>query len=146
MQKQLTLGGAFLCAVLAGCASSSHTTPPPSVQLVNEVFVHDLKKSQAFYEGLGFRTKFTEKTFVAMEFGGRAYFLSERKGAPLVKPAANVRIAVPDVDRYWALAKKNGAKILTPIGDRPWKERDFLIADPDGFGLRFASLLPGGKW
>lgn len=145
MQKILTSAIALAGAVLAGCASTS-STPPPSVQLVNEVFVQDLKRSQAFYESFGFRTKFTEKTFVALEFAGRPYFLSERHGAPSARPAANVRIAVPDVDRYWALAKKNGAKILTPIGDRPWKERDFLITDPDGFGLRFASLLPGGKW
>ncbi len=144
MQRHLAT--AFLATILVGCASSSHTPPPPSVQLVNEVFVNDLKKSQAFYESFGFKTNFTEKTFIELEFAGRKFFLSERRGPIPAKPAANIRIAVPDVDHYWALAQKNHAKILTPIGDRPWKERDFLIADPDGFGLRFASLLPGGKW
>ncbi len=137
---------ALASTLLVGCATPPHGTAPPSVQLVNEVFVNNLKKSQAFYEQFGFVTKFTEKTFVELEFAGRKYFLSERKGPPAARPAANIRIAVPDVDRYWALAKKSGAKIVTPIGDRVWGERDFLMTDPDGFGLRFASLLPGGKW
>jgi uncharacterized glyoxalase superfamily protein PhnB len=47
------------------------------------------------------------------------------------------------VDAYWQLAKEMGAQIIIPIADRYYGLRDFTIADPDGFGVRFASLLQG---
>jgi hypothetical protein len=30
--------------------------------------------------------------------------------------------------------------------DRPYHLRDFTNADPDGFGVRYASGLPGPAW
>jgi uncharacterized glyoxalase superfamily protein PhnB len=48
---------------------------------------------------------------------------------------------VPDVDQLWALANEVGATVVIPIGDRYYGLRDFTIADPDGFGVRFASIL-----
>jgi predicted enzyme related to lactoylglutathione lyase len=138
----------LLAAALAfgGCAPNTKSPPSPAVQLVTEIFVRDLKASQAFYEKLGFVTTVTEPTFRELQFGGRKLFLSQRQGTPPSQPAANLRVAVADVDRYWALVQSMHAKVLTPIGDRPWGERDFLIADPDGFGLRFAGLIKDGHW
>jgi uncharacterized glyoxalase superfamily protein PhnB len=46
---------------------------------------------------------------------------------------------VPNVDDYWKLAKEMGAKIVIPIADRYYGLRDFIISDPDGFGVRFAT-------
>ena len=48
---------------------------------------------------------------------------------------------VPNVDEYWQLAQDIGARIVVPMADRPYGLRDFTIADPDGFGVRFASVL-----
>ena len=138
-------GAVFSAIILAGCSEK----PPaaPGVPLVTEIFVADIKVSRAFYEQLGFAATHNEETFAEMQFGGQKLFLSQRKDNPRPSlPAANVRIPVPDVDRYWKLAQDMKANVVTPIGDRFYKERDFLITDPDGFGLRFASLLPGGKW
>jgi uncharacterized glyoxalase superfamily protein PhnB len=56
-------------------------------------------------------------------------------------PLANVRVMVPNVDDYWDLAKGSGAQIVVPIADRYYGLRDFMIADPEGFGVRFASAL-----
>jgi hypothetical protein len=39
------------------------------------------------------------------------------------------------------MANKMGAQILSPIEDRYYGLRDFIIAGPDGLGLRFASWL-----
>jgi uncharacterized glyoxalase superfamily protein PhnB len=50
---------------------------------------------------------------------------------------------VPNVDEQWRVANEIGARIVIPIADRYYGLRDFTIADPDGFGVRFASLLPG---
>jgi hypothetical protein len=32
-----------------------------------------------------------------------------------------------------------GVPVVVPIGDRGYGLRDFTVADPDGFGIRFAS-------
>jgi uncharacterized glyoxalase superfamily protein PhnB len=56
-------------------------------------------------------------------------------------PIANVRVMVPNVDDYWRLANEIGAPVIVPIADRYYGLRDFVIADPDGFGVRFASVL-----
>ena len=61
--------------------------------------------------------------------------------APQPFPPANIRVMVPNVDEYWRLAQDIGARIVEPIADRSYGLRDFIIADPDGFGLRFASVL-----
>ena len=57
---------------------------------------------------------------------------------------ANVRVMVPDVDGCWRRAGEIGARVVSPIADRDYGLRDFTIADPDGFGVRFASKLAGG--
>jgi uncharacterized glyoxalase superfamily protein PhnB len=45
------------------------------------------------------------------------------------------------VDNHWRLANDIGARIIVPIADRYYGLRDFMIADPEGFGIRFASAL-----
>jgi len=48
---------------------------------------------------------------------------------------------VPNVDECWKLVNEIGARIIIPLADRYYGLRDFTIADPDGFGVRFASTL-----
>jgi hypothetical protein len=48
---------------------------------------------------------------------------------------------VPDVDQRWKAANEMGAQIIVPLGDRYYGLRDFTLAGPDGFGVRFASVL-----
>ena len=62
-------------------------------------------------------------------------------GAPPAFPPANVRVMVRDVDACCTLANEIGVRVILPIADRYYGLRDFTIADPDGFGIRFASLL-----
>lgn len=116
-----------------------------AVQLVVEVLVRDLAASKAFYERLGFVVIREEGSFLELAWENHLFFLDEQKDLPPPPgvPAANVRIMVPDVDRYWELAGEMGARVVSPIADRDYGLRDFTIADPDGFGLRFASWLPG---
>ena len=56
-------------------------------------------------------------------------------------PQANVRVMVPDVDTWWCRATAMGARVLSSIADRDYGLRDFTIADPDGFGIRFATRI-----
>lgn len=139
--------------VFVGCALQSDAeqpaTPPASAQLVAEFSVKDLAKSRQFYEALGFKVTHTEKTFLELQWSdGHKLFLSESReaGSAPAKPAVNIRIGVAKVDDYWKKAQETKARVITPIGDRFYGERDFLISDPDGFGLRFSSLLEKGHW
>ncbi len=120
-------------------------------QLVTEIVVKDIKRSTRFYRELGFEVLRDAGDFVELtwedhqlyiaelsayhEIDTDAVDLSERPKFPL----ANIRIMVPNVDDYWKLVKQMGAQIVIPIADRYYGLRDFIISDPDGFGVRFAT-------
>src|SRR5215831_13060861 len=127
----------------SGVQRDAMTTYVPAVeQLVVEVFVRDASRSKVFYEQLGFHVAEDRGTFVVLTWEGHELFLDQRGDLPDPRPTpqANLRVMVPDVDAYWSRARDMGAQVLAPIADREYGLRDFTILDPDGFGLRFASL------
>jgi len=112
-------------------------------QLVVALYVCDLKESSGFYLSYGFEVLRDEGIFMELKWEEARLFLSEVPGTP-PPPATlvgNMRVMVPNVDEYWALANKMGAKILSPIEDQYYGLRDFIIAGPDGLALRFATWL-----
>ncbi len=123
----------------------------PTEQLVTEIMVSDMKRSTAFYRRLGFALLRDGGSFVELTWEAHQLFLDERAdspegeqaawSSPLQVPPANIRVMVPNVDEYWRLAQDLGARIVAPIADRSYGLRDFTLADPDGFGVRFASIL-----
>lgn len=117
----------------------------PTEQLVTEIFVRDIKRSTEFYRRLGFEVVRDDGDFVELAWEGHLLFLDERAGMgpAFGLPQANVRVMVPDVDRYWELAQEMSARVLAPIEDKSYGLRDFAIADPDGFAVRFATRLGG---
>ena len=116
---------------------------PPTQQLVVEIYVRDLPRSKAFYLQLGFDLLSEKESFVTLVREDHQLFLEERKDMPPATefPQANVRIMVADVDEWWRRVGEMKTRVLKPIGDRDYGLRDFTIADPDGFGLRFGSWL-----
>jgi len=120
-------------------------------QLVTEIVVRDIKRSTDFYRRLGFSVLRDGGDFVELTWEDHRLFLAEpsafpesdRIGLPQRPPfpVANVRVMVPDVDHYWRVANEIGAAVIVPIADRYYGLRDFTIADPDGFGVRFATTL-----
>jgi catechol 2,3-dioxygenase-like lactoylglutathione lyase family enzyme len=123
-------------------------------QLVTEIVVRDMKRSVAFYRSLGFELLRDGGDFVELTWEDHRLYLAEISAFPEIQraelarparfPPANVRVMVPNVDDCWKVATDVGARVIIPIGDRYYGLRDFTIADPDGFGVRFASLLDGG--
>jgi catechol 2,3-dioxygenase-like lactoylglutathione lyase family enzyme len=102
-------------------------------------------RAKAFYVQLGFEVLADRGSFVVLAWEGHRLFLDERHG--LVRPerlVANVRIMAPDVERHWVRAQEMGARVVEPICDRDYGLRDFTIADPDGFGVRFGAELTCG--
>ena len=125
----------------------------PTEQLVTEIVVRDIQRSTQFYHLLGFKLLRDSGDFVILAWEDHQLFLGALEAfhehevdhvelpAPPQFPLAYVRIMVPNVDDYWKLAHEIGAHIMVPIADRYYGLRDFIIADPDGFGIRFASPL-----
>lgn len=123
----------------------------PEEQLVIEIVVRDIQRSTTFYRLLGFALLRDGDDFVELTWEDHRLFLAElsafhevdRVELPAAPqfPLACVRVMVPNVDDYWRLVNEIKAQIIVPIADRYYGLRDFTIADPDGFGVRFASVL-----
>lgn len=126
----------------------------PTEQLVAEIVVRDAQRSAEFYRRLGFQTVRDDGDFVILAWESHHLFLGALSAfhnhevdhvalsTPPAFPAAYVRVMVPNVDDFWTLAQAMGAPVVVPIGDRYYGLRDFIITDPDGFGVRFASRRP----
>ena len=123
----------------------------PTEQLVTEIVVKDIKSSVDFYRRLGFHLLRDGGDFAELTWEDHRLFLAEISAfrdahdaaLPTTPPfpLANVRVMVPNVDEYWKLVNEIGAQVIIPLANRYYGLRDFTIADPDGFGVRFASAL-----
>ena len=111
-------------------------------QLVAEIYVRDISRSVEFFRAFGFELVRDDGNFVELQWERSLLFLEEVNDAPGSEhPAGNIRIMVPDVDHYWELAQKLGARVIRTIENRYYGLRDFTIAGPDGMSLRFATEL-----
>jgi catechol 2,3-dioxygenase-like lactoylglutathione lyase family enzyme len=120
-------------------------------QLVTEIVVKDIQRSTKFYRELGFEILRNAGDFVELTWEDHQLYIAELSAyhdiasddvklpGPPKFPLANIRIMVPNVDDYWKLVKEMEAQIVIPIADRYYGLRDFIISDPDGFGVRFAT-------
>ena len=120
-------------------------------QLITEIVVRDIRKSVDFYRRLGFAMFRDGGDFVELTWEEHRLFLAQPSAfagvdevqlpATAPFPPGNIRVMVLRVDDYWKLASEMNARVIVPIGDRYYGLRDFTIADPDGFGIRFATSL-----
>lgn len=124
---------------------------PSIAQLVSEIVCRNVQRSAAFYRQLGFEVVRDDGDFVIVVWEGHHLFLGalasfhdhevDHVELPPIPPfpAAYLRIVAPDVDDCWRRVNAMGARIPVAIADRYYGLRDFIFADPDGCGLRFAS-------
>jgi uncharacterized glyoxalase superfamily protein PhnB len=117
-----------------------------------ELFVPDVDAAVAFYTDVfGYtllRKEGSPATFAIGHINGATImFMHDRwytgpraeldgRGAGL-----DIRVMVPDVDAVYARVQASGLQIMHPLGDRDYGLRDFIVRDPNGFRLRFASPL-----
>ncbi len=117
-----------------------------SAQLVLEIVVSKLNNSLVFYKALGFELERRSENFAVLRWHTRYIFLLEDKERrPLNASVANVRVLVENIDVVWERAGKLHADIESPPNVQPYGIRDFTILDPDGFGIRFAEILPSAQ-
>lgn len=125
--------------------------------LVPELDVSDLEASLAFYvRGLGFKVRYRrrEDRFAYLEREGAELMLEEAGGpgrrfrtAPLSQPygrGMNLQIACSNVTRLHARVVAAGWEVVLPLETRWYRagkvekgNRQFVVADPDGYLLRF---------
>ncbi len=123
-----------------------------TIPIAPELFVRDMEASIRFYvERLGFRTVRQESGFAVVSLGEAHVLLATPdEAAPAMASwlatgprgiGLNIRIMVDAVDALYQRAADRGATVIQEIDDRAYGLRDFIIADPDGFLLRFASPI-----
>ena len=132
--------------------------PPP---LVPELDVTDLELSLTVYcDVFGFRIHVQRpaERFAYLIRDGVHLMLEEAAGpgrrfntAPLEHPfgrGMNLQIEVPDVDALYAAVQRAGLEIRIPLEERWYRHdaiergnRQFVVADPDGYLLRFFTGL-----
>ena len=119
-----------------------------------EIFVSDFERSRAFYESLGFAVVRQWEDWVMLALGdnvldlqgdahaveGPHYFTPEIDRFPR-GTGVEISIEVEDVDALYERARSLGMDIVKGVQDRPWKARDFRIADPDGYFIRITTPL-----
>ncbi len=119
-----------------------------------ELFVPDVAAAPRFYtEKLGFGTWRVEQgdarpMFAVVALEGAMLMLADDPyyaGPPLAGCARglglDVRIMVADADAQHRRCVEGGVPIVHAIGDRYYGLRDFIVADPDGYRIRFATAL-----
>ena len=132
---------------------SAAIDPRELARVAPELFVPDVDRAIQFYtERLGFELLRREETdgqatFAVVALGPAIVMLADEQhyvamGASLVEPRGrgiDVRFVVPDVDAVYRTCLMSGIRIALDIGDRYYGLRDFIVEDPDGYRLRFAS-------
>lgn len=129
--------------------------------LIPELDVSDLDRSLAVYVNvLGFmlHTSRPEERFAYLVLDGVHLMLEEASGpgrrfraAPLDYPfgrGMNLQIEVVDVDTLYANVRRAGLTVLIDLEERWYQQggieignRQFVMADPDGYLLRFFGNL-----
>lgn len=119
-----------------------------------EFFVSDMERSIRYYEALGLHVREHRGEWVQMarddsllvlhddaHVAAGPHYFTEHIGQRPRGTGVEVVFEVLDVDAAYADAKGGGIQIVKPLQDRPWHARDFRIADPDGYFVRFTSPL-----
>ena len=137
----------------AGGTLKERRSQPETLRLRNVMVgltVNDLQRSLAWYRDvLGFVVTDEwrhEGTLMGVEMraGAAEIWLGQddwKKGRDRVK-GEGIRIygrTVQDVDRLAALIKARGGMLAHEPQTQPWGERDFGLADPDGFRITISS-------
>ena len=108
--------------------------------------VKDLKVEADYYlDQLGFVRDFTAPGWEFLSFGEFKVMLGECADEMTAEETGNhswfAHALIENVDEVYAEFIERGARILTPIGDRPWGIRDFSVVTPDGHRITFGQSM-----
>jgi ribosomal protein S18 acetylase RimI-like enzyme len=102
----------------------------------------DIRATLEYYkETLGFQTTWTwgdPPSFGGANWGPVSIMFSLQPDLAAKISGHEHWIKVEEIDELYALHQKLGAKIVTPIDNQPWGAREYVVADPSDYRLRFA--------
>jgi predicted enzyme related to lactoylglutathione lyase len=108
--------------------------------------VKDLDIASAYFiDKLGFDRDFSAPGWMFLSFGIFKVMLGECSDEMTAEATGNhswfAHCLVENVDEVYDELVERGAKVLTPIGTRPWNIRDFTIVTPDGHRIMFGQSV-----
>lgn len=131
-----------------------------SLPLVPELSVLDCRRSLVFYRMLGFQVRYDrpEEGFAYLEREGAELMIDEIGGSRDFRPLAeadrpfgrgmNLQIRVSDLSPLLAALDAAGNTLHLPPEERWYRrenslvgQRQFIVADPDGYLLRFCQSI-----
>lgn len=123
---------------------SADSPPPTPAAIEIKAFVpaQDFETSKAFYRDVGF-TMASDSGGIAYFHHGRASFLLQDFYVEALARNLQMHLLVEDVDAWhqWLtdarIAERHGVAI-SAVEQRPWRMRDFSLADPSGVLWRIA--------
>jgi catechol 2,3-dioxygenase-like lactoylglutathione lyase family enzyme len=130
--------------------SIEETDPPRLVAAYPQALVTDVTRAAEFYrEKLGFRVVYTfgEPPFYALvERGGARINLRHVDAPARHRPEGDpdvltANIPVQGIETLYRELGARGVDFAQPLEEKPWGARDFLVRDPDGNLLCFASAV-----
>lgn len=109
--------------------------------------VPDVVAATTYYRGvLGFKKEWHWDTPVT--FGGvrwdkiNVMFCRQPELAARIEGHQHA-IFLSGVDQLYELHKKNGAAIISPLENKPWGLREYMVRDLNGYHLRFGEGIEG---
>ena len=110
---------------------------------------HDLGRTRAFYESLGFKAGFDDDRYEILRRGHLVVHLESRGDLAPATNQTSCYWRVTDADalyREFALLKlpPSGVPCLTAPCDEPWGMREFTLKDPAGNLIRVGHELSRG--
>ncbi len=121
--------------------------------LIPELSVSNIENSKKFYENLGFEIIYErpEDKFCFIQLEGNQIMIEEINGnwnvGELKYPygnGINISMSIKDVEALYNLLKNKNFKFFIDlkiseykVNDKVFKDKEFLMQDPDGYLLRF---------
>jgi uncharacterized glyoxalase superfamily protein PhnB len=108
--------------------------------------VKNLRIETDYYlDKLGFDRDFTAPGWEFLSFGDFKVMLGECADEMTAEETGNhswfAHALVENVDEVYREFNDRGAKILSPIANKPWGIRDFTVVTPDGHRIVFGQLI-----
>ena len=124
------------------------TTPRKVIHTHHVLAVKDLAISaEYFIEKLGFERSFTVPGWEFLAFGDFKVMLGECSDAMWARETGDhsyfAHALVENVDEIYEEFISRGAQIIHPIGDKPWRLREFSVITPDGHRITFGQPMDG---
>ena len=124
-------------------------------KLIPELSVANYEKSLAFYKMLGFKVEYTRENFALISMQGSQLMIEKQNNTwnigAVNKPfgrGINFQISVNNVEEILKILKDKCCHIAFDLkintykaGNEKFREKEFLVQDPNGYLLRFSQTL-----